>query len=125
MKRVIKDYKGITPAQLELIAKEYPEGFGLDDLITFKKPDGDTFKGLEIKTDDTLYLFKIDTRMLEMIDDYTDDDFQLDDFSESKDYSFDNSGDSESDEPDDDDAEGADDNDVADDADDADEEEED
>jgi DNA-directed RNA polymerase subunit delta len=121
VKRVIKDYKGITPAQLELIAQEYPEGFGLDDLITFKKPDGDTFKGLEIKTDDTLYLFKIDTRMLEMIDDYTDDDFQLDDFSESKDYSFDNSGDSDSDGADD---EESDDNDVADEADDdADEEE--
>jgi hypothetical protein len=121
VKRVIKDYKGITPAQLELIAQEYPEGFGLDDLITFKKPDGDTFKGLEIKTDDTLYLFKIDTRMLEMIDDYTDDDFQLDDFSESKDYSFDNSGDSHSDGADD---EESDDNDVADEADDdADEEE--
>ncbi len=122
MKRVIKDYKGITPAQLELIAQEYPEGFGLDDLITFKKPDGDTFKGLEIKTDDTLYLFKIDTRMLEMIDDYTDDDFQLDDFSESKDYSFDNSGDSDSDGADD---EESDDNDVADDSDDDSDEEED
>lgn len=97
MKRVIKDYKSISPQQLDLIAQEYPEGFALDDLITFKKPDGDSFRGLEIKTDDTIYLFKIDTRMLEVIDDHTDDDFVLDTFSESKDYEFDNSQSSDDD----------------------------
>ncbi len=100
MKRVIKDYKSITPQQLDRIAQEYPEGFTIDDLITFKKPDGDTFRGLEIKTDDTIYLFKIDTRMLEVIDEHTDDDFTLDTFSESKDYEFDKSS---SDDDDDDD----------------------
>jgi hypothetical protein len=111
VKRVIKDYKTITPEQLQLIANEYPDGFVVEDLITFKKPDGESFKGLEIKTEDTLYLFKIDTRMLEVIDQYTDDDFTLDTFSESKDYEFDNSSEA-SDDDDDDDVE-----DVADDAD--------
>ncbi|MFM1931952.1 MAG: hypothetical protein RL226_1255 [Bacteroidota bacterium] len=103
MKRVIKDYKSITPEQLALIAKEFPEGFAVEDLVTFKKPDGESFKGLEIKTEDTLYLFKIDTRMLEVIDEYTDDDFTLDTFSESKDYEFDNSNDDSSMDDDDDD----------------------
>ena len=93
MKRIIKDYKSITPDQLAMIAREYPEGFEIENLITFRKPDGQTFKGLEVKTEDTIYLFKIDTRMLEVIDDYTDDDFTLDTFSESKDYEFDNSSD--------------------------------
>lgn len=112
MKRVIKDYKSISQQHLDLIAQEYPEGFTLDDLITFRKPDGDSFRGLEIKTEDTIYLFKIDTRMLEVIDDHTDDDFVLDTFAESKDYEFDNSSsddddadDDESDKPRDDDEE--------------------
>jgi hypothetical protein len=105
VKRVIKDYKGITPQQLDLIAQEYPEGFTLDDLITFRKPDGDSFRGLEIKTEDTIYLFKIDTRMLEVIDDHTDDDFVLNTFAESKDYEFDNSGSDDEESDDDDDVE--------------------
>lgn len=88
MKRIIKDYKSITKEQLAMIAEEYPDGFGIDDLITFRKPDGDTFKGLEIHTSEAIYLFKINTRMLEMIDDYTDQDFALDEFSESSDYEF-------------------------------------
>ncbi len=104
MKRVIKDYKSISGQHLDMIAQEFPEGFTLDDLITFKKPDGDTFKGLEIKTEDTIYLFKIDTRMLDLIDDHTDDDFVLDTFAESKDYEFDNSQ-AESSDDDDEDAE--------------------
>jgi hypothetical protein len=91
MKRIIKDYKSITKDQLAMIAEEYPDGFGIDDLITFRKPDGDTFKGLEIRTEDAIYLFKINTRMLEMIDDYTDQDYTLDEFSESSDYEFESS----------------------------------
>lgn len=102
MKRIIKDYKSISQEQLNLIAIEFPEGFSLDDLITFRKPDGDSFKGLEIKTEDAIYLFKIDTRMLEVIDDHTDDDFVLDTFAESKDYEFDNTGSEDDDEEEDD-----------------------
>lgn len=104
MKRIIKDYKSITPQQLDLIAQEYPEGFALDDLITFKKPDGDSFRGLEIRTEEAIYLFKIDTRMLEVIDDHTDDEFALNTFAESKDYEFDNSADGDDDDDDDFDA---------------------
>ncbi|WP_306641127.1 hypothetical protein [Sanyastnella coralliicola] len=91
MKRVIKDYNSIEKRHLDLIAAEYPEGFEIEDLITFRKADGSSFRGLEIKTDDFLYLFKIDTRMLEAIDDHTDGDFTLDSFSESDDYDYESS----------------------------------
>lgn len=91
MKRIIKDYASINKDHLRMIANEYPEGFEIEDLITFRKPDGSSFKGLEIRTDEALYLFKIDSRLLEVIDEHTDDDFTLDSFSESDDYEFDNS----------------------------------
>lgn len=93
MKRIIKDYSNITPQQLALITEEYPDGFEIADLISFKKPDGTDFKGLEIVSGDTMYLFKIDTKMLEAIDEQTDDDYDLDTFADSDNYEFDNSED--------------------------------
>lgn len=100
MKRVIKDYKTITDAQLQLIADHYPEGFAPEDLISFNIPGGDSFKGLEIRTEDTIYLFKINTAMLEVIDDYTEDSYDLETFSDSDDYEY-TSEDTESDDDDD------------------------
>ncbi|MDG1262714.1 MAG: hypothetical protein P8H59_07215 [Flavobacteriales bacterium] len=91
MKRIIKDYATITPQQLALITEEYPEGFEIADLIYFKKPDGTAFRGLEVVSGDTMYLFKIDTKMLEAIDEQTDDDYDLDTFADSDNYEFDNS----------------------------------
>ncbi|MFT4778427.1 MAG: TATA-binding protein-associated factor Taf7 [Flavobacteriales bacterium] len=91
MKRIIKDYKTITSAQLALITAEYPDGFEIADLVSFKKPDGVEFRGLEIMSDDTLYLFKIDTKMLKAIDEQTDEDYDLDTFADSENYEFDNS----------------------------------
>lgn len=91
MKRIIKDYKTITSAQLALITAEYPDGFEIADLVSFKKPDGTEFKGLEIVSEDTLYLFKIDTKMLQAIDEQTGDDYDLVTFSDSDSYEFDNS----------------------------------
>lgn len=74
-----------------MIAGEYPDGFGFDDLITFRKPDGTSFRGLEIRTEEAIYLFKINTKMLEVIDEYTDEGFALQEFAESSDFEFDNS----------------------------------
>lgn len=95
MKRIIKDYKSINQDHLGMIATEYPEGFDIEDLITFRKPDGSSFRGLEIRTEEAIYLFKIDSRMLEAIDEHTDEGFTLDSFSESDDYEFDNAQDDE------------------------------
>ncbi len=98
MKRIFKDYKSITKEQLQLIAQVYPEGFSMDDLKEFNIPNKETFKGLEIKTEEVIYLFKINTKMLEAIDEFTDDDYDLDAFSESDNYEFESGSESEEDE---------------------------
>lgn len=100
MKRIIKDYQSVNSDHLKMIAGEYPDGFGIDDLITFRKPDGTSFRGLEIRTEEAIYLFKINTKMLEVIDDYTDEGFALSEFSDSSEYEFDNSEDASDDEKD-------------------------
>ncbi len=63
MKRVIKDYKNISQEHIDLINEHFPNGFENDNLISFTTPKGEFIKALEIRTDDTIYLFKIDKNM--------------------------------------------------------------
>lgn len=63
MKRIIKDYKTISQEHADLIAERYPNGFENEHLISFTTPKGEFIKALEIKTEDTIYLFKIDKNM--------------------------------------------------------------
>jgi hypothetical protein len=63
MKRVIKDYNAITEEQATLIKEKFPNGFENEHLVSFTTPKGEYIKALEIRTEDTIYLFKIDKNM--------------------------------------------------------------
>ena len=78
MKRIIKNYTNITATHIDLITAEYPDGFGDEDVSTLSLPDGKYIRCLEIKTEDTIYLFRIDSEMIEMLEEATDDDFGID-----------------------------------------------
>jgi hypothetical protein len=97
MKRVIKDYNNITDEHAALIQAAYPKGFENEHLISFTTPKGAFIKALEIRTEDTIYLFKIDKNMKVVEEDVHDDGLNLNDLDGFK--SEDNS--SEDDEEDD------------------------
>jgi hypothetical protein len=78
MRRVIKNYTNIERRHIELIAAAFPEGFGDDDLQLLTMPDGRYLRALEVRTADTIYLFRIDEEMMEVLDEATDDDFTMD-----------------------------------------------
>lgn len=63
LKRIIKDYKTLGQEHIDLINEHYPNGFENDNLISFVTPKGQFIKALEIRTEDTIYLFKIDKNM--------------------------------------------------------------
>lgn len=63
VKRIIKDYKSISQEHIDLINQHFPNGFENDNLISFTTPKGEFIKALEIRTDDAIYLFKIDKNM--------------------------------------------------------------
>ncbi len=63
IKRVIKDYKSLEQEHIDLITKHFPNGFENDDLVSFTTPKGQFIKALEIRTKDTIYLFKIEKNM--------------------------------------------------------------
>jgi DNA-directed RNA polymerase subunit delta len=63
LKRVIKDYNTLTQEHIDLINEHFPNGFENENLVSFVTPKGQFIKALEVRTDDTIYLFKIDKNM--------------------------------------------------------------
>ncbi len=72
MKRIIKDYRSISDKHMLLIRSQYPSGFCDADLVAMKKSDGTYFDALEVRTDDTIYLVKVNHDLLEKIDEFED-----------------------------------------------------
>lgn len=59
MRRVIIDYKKLDNQIAGLLIDSYPHGYGDDDIIILKKPNGEIIEAVELKTNDTIYLVKI------------------------------------------------------------------
>lgn len=82
MKRIIIDYKKLTPEILSLLVQKYPDGYDDRDVIVFKNSKNETIEALEVKTEDTLYLVKISTRLEDAmtkfdVEDYENDEMDL------------------------------------------------
>lgn len=78
MKRIIKDYKNITPELLDILNNRYPEGIDEDDLITFTNHLNEKVRAVEIRYDDDIYLIKVSKQLSEKMDEASDDDDDLD-----------------------------------------------
>lgn len=59
MRRVIIDYKKLDNNVAALLIDSYPHGYGDDDIIILKKPNGEIIEAVELRTEDTIYLVKI------------------------------------------------------------------
>jgi DNA-directed RNA polymerase subunit delta len=78
MKRVIKNYNTIEAHHIALIEESYPLGISQDDIISLRMPDGKYLSCLEVKTEDTVYLFRMDGGMIQMLEEETGEDFSID-----------------------------------------------
>lgn len=63
MKRVIIDYKRLTPEVLSLLTQKFPDGYGDNDIITFNNHKNETIEALEVKADDAVYLVKVGSKL--------------------------------------------------------------
>ncbi|WP_372756301.1 hypothetical protein [Labilibaculum sp.] len=82
MKRVIKDYKTIGADLIQKLIQSFPDGIFEDDLICITRPNGERINVVELKTDDTVYLIKMNPELQVTIDSYTGDFEDLDPFSD-------------------------------------------
>lgn len=78
MKRVIKNYNTIEAHHIALIEESYPLGVSQEDINSLRMPDGKYLSCLEVKTEDTVYLFRMDGGMIQMLEEETGEDFSID-----------------------------------------------
>ncbi|WP_343486398.1 hypothetical protein [Allomuricauda sp. d1] len=70
MKRVLIDYKKLDHQVAALLIDLYPHGYGDDDIIILKKPNGEIIETVEVKTEDTIYLVKISKSLANFISNF-------------------------------------------------------
>ncbi len=82
MKRVIVDFKKLTPEILSLLVEKYPFGYDDEDIITFKNLKGELIEAVEVKKGDDIYLVKVSSKLVNSMANFDEDDYDADDFNE-------------------------------------------
>jgi len=76
LKRVIVDFKKLTPEILALLVQKYPHGYDDDNVIVFKNAKNETVEAVEVTTEDTKYLVKVSTKLEVTMENYDEDDYE-------------------------------------------------
>lgn len=79
MKRIIVDYKKLTPEVLNLLAEKFPDGYGDDDIITFDNHRNEIVEAIEIKTANAIYLVKVSSKLHYTMTNFDSDNIEVDD----------------------------------------------
>ena len=74
MKRIIVDYSKLTNEILNLLVDKFPEGYDDSNIIRFRNHKDEAIEAVEVRTDDTIYLVKISTKLSERMVSYDEDD---------------------------------------------------
>lgn len=78
MKRVIVDYAKLTNEILNLLVERFPDGYDDSDIIRFRNAKNELIEAVEVRTEDTIYLVKVSTKLADRIENYDEDD-EIDD----------------------------------------------
>lgn len=76
LKRVIVDFKKLTPEILALLVEKYPDGYDEDHIITFRNAKNEIIDAVEVTTEDTKYLVKVSTKLAVTMENYDEDDYE-------------------------------------------------
>ena len=107
MKRVIVDYAKLTNEILNLLVEKFPDGYDDSDVIRFRNAKNELIEAVEVRTEDTIYLVKISTKLADRIENYDEDDdidLDVDTIEPVKGIDLDDDSDDDDDDDDDDDA---------------------
>jgi hypothetical protein len=76
LKRVIVDFKKLTPEVLKLLVEKYPDGYDDMNIISFKNAQGERIEAVEVTTDETKYLVKISAKLETTMANYDEVDYE-------------------------------------------------
>jgi len=74
MKRIIVDYAKLTHEILNLLVEKFPEGYDDSNIIRFRNAQNELVEAVEVRTEDTIFLVKISTKLADRIENYDEDD---------------------------------------------------
>ena len=74
MKRIIVDYAKLTHEILNLLVDKFPDGYDDSNIIRFRNAQNELIEAVEVRTEDTIYLVKISTKLADRIENYDEDD---------------------------------------------------
>lgn len=77
MKRVIVDYAKLTNEILTLLVEKFPDGYDDSDIIRFKNAKNESIEAVEVKTEDTIYLVKVSTKLADRIENFDEEDEEI------------------------------------------------
>lgn len=82
MKRIIVDFKKLTPEILSLLVEKYPDGYDDRHIIVFKNAINQTIEAVEVPTEDCMYLVKVSSSLVNSMVNFDLDDYNYDEFNE-------------------------------------------
>lgn len=80
MKRIIVDFKKLTPEILSLLVEKYPFGYDDEDIISFKNIKGEIVEAVEVRKDDDIYLVKVSSKLVNTMANFVEDDYDASEF---------------------------------------------
>ena len=74
MKRVIVDYAKLTGDILNLLVEKFPDGYDDTDIIRFRNAQNELVEAVEVRTEDTIYLVKVSTKLASRMEKFDEED---------------------------------------------------
>ncbi len=87
MIRKIVDYQKLNQELLNLLVDKFPDGYSDKDIVAFRNAQNEFIEAVEIRTDDTIYLVKVGKRLIQAMEEFTDEE---EDMTENNDIETDN-----------------------------------
>jgi len=69
---MIIDCKKLSPEMAGLLLEKYPQGYGDDDIISFRNARGEWVEAVALQTADTMYLVKIGSNLSYLLSHFED-----------------------------------------------------
>jgi hypothetical protein len=74
MRRIIVDYSKLTNEILTLLVEKFPDGYDDSNIIRFRNAQNELIEAVEVRTDDTIYLVKVSTKLASRLEKFDEDD---------------------------------------------------
>jgi DNA-directed RNA polymerase subunit delta len=74
MRRIIVDYSKLTNEILTLLVEKFPDGYDDSNIIRFRNAHNELIEAVEVRTDDTIYLVKVSTKLASRLEKFDEED---------------------------------------------------